>query len=150
MASLAVDKIKKKVTLSLSDHSQMSGHIFLSPISELGVGRETILDALTGVDRFIPFESGEGEFTFLNQKHIVWVASRGEAVEPDGAPLLEHRNVAVYLQGGKRLRGDLVLAVPEEKKRLSDALNELAGFMVIQDGEREILVNMDYVIRVTG
>lgn len=148
MTTLTVDKIKRKVTLGLSDQAQISGYLYLSPFSELGVGRQTILDALTGVDRFIPFESNDGEFSFINQDHVVWLASAMEEDPDEIAAPPEHRSVTVFIQGGKRLRGDLVVAIPEGKGRLSDLLNESKDFLVLRDEKREILVNVDYVIRV--
>jgi hypothetical protein len=148
MSSLAVDKIKKKVSLSLADRTQLSGSIFLSHYSELGVGQETFIDTLTGSGLFIPFETPEGEFSFINQKQIVWVASLLEPSE-DQAPIpVEKRNVTVLLRDGKLLRGDLLMAMPEEKSRLSDWLNELKNFMVLRDEKREVLVNVDFVVRV--
>ena len=148
MTTLAVDKIKKKVTLGLSDQAQISGYLYLSPFSELGVGRQTILDALTGVDRFIPFESNGGEFSFINQDHVVWLASAMEKDPDEIVAPPERRSVTVFIQGGKRLRGDLIVAIPEEKGRLSDLLNESKNFLVLRDEKREVLVNVDYVIRV--
>ncbi len=148
MTSLAVDKIKQKVSLALSDQSQFSGHIFLSRVSELGVGQQTIMGALTGPERFVPFETTQGEFTFLNQDHIVWVASMLEKDLMKAVVAEERRNVTVLLQGGKRLKGDLVMAVPEEKTRLSDLLNEVGDYMTLQDDKREILINVNYVVRV--
>jgi len=148
MTSLAVDKIKKKVTVGLSDQRQLSGHLFLSPFSETGVGRQTVLDILTGKDRFIPFETSEGEFTFLNQSHIIWLAAAPEKAPTETAAPPHRHTVNVFLQGGKKLRGDLVRAMPEERSRLSDVLNEINDFMVLRDDKKEILVNLDFVIRV--
>jgi len=148
MTSLAVDKIKKKVTMGLSDQRQLSGHLFLSAYSESGVGRQTVLELLTGKDRFIPFETSEGEFTFLNQSHIIWLAAAQEKGATDTAAPPPRHTVNVVLQGGKKLRGDLVMAMPEEKSRLSDVLNEITNFMVIRDEKKEILVNVDFVVRV--
>ena len=147
MSSLAVEKIKKQVTVSMSDERKLSGHIFLSPFSVLGVGQQTIFDALTAEGRFIPFETNEGEFSFLNQYHIVWLASMID--EDEESVLFERRNATVYLQDGKRLRGDLIMALPEEKSRMSDWLNQVEGFMVLRDQKREVLINVNYVVRVT-
>ena len=145
--TLTVDKIKKKVSLSLSDGSQYSGHVFLSPFSELGVGQETILEALTGRDRFLPFETSEGEVTFLNRDHVVWMASMLEPDKERESVPPDRRNVTIHLHDGKRLRGDVVMALPDEKGRLSDWLNEVSGFMVLQDEKREVLINLNHVVR---
>ena len=148
MTSLAVDKIKKKVTLSLADKTQLSGSIFLSRFSELGIGQETIIDTLTGPEIFIPFETTEGEFSFVNQKQIVWVASVLEPTSSEAPIPADRRNVTVLLRDGKRLRGDLIMSLPEEKNRLSDWLNELKNFLVLRDERREVLINIDFVVRV--
>ena len=151
MTSLAVDKKKQRVSVSLADRSQLAGHIFLSPFSELGVGEQTVLDALAGEERFIPFVSSEGDFSFLNQCHVVWVATPIADVQPLADPdiPLSTIKVNVYLEDGKRIRGDVVLAMPEGKERLSDMLNHVGAFMVIRDESREVIVNMNYVVRVS-
>ena len=147
MDSLAVDKKRKKVTVSLGDQTQLSGHLFLSHFSGRKAGRQTILEALTEQGQFIPFETNDGEISFLNQKHIVWVASLIEGV--DDADLLDNKNVTVFLRDGKRLRGDLYFSMPVEKNRLSDWLNDVGTFLVLRDDKREVLINLDFVIRVT-
>lgn len=149
MTTLAVDKIKKKVTLFLADKSQISGQIFLSPYSELGVGRQSLFEVLTTQDRFIPFQSSEGEFSFLNLRQIVWVTCLRDPDTEEEPPVpLESRNVVVFLRDGKLFRGDMEMSMPEGKTRLSDWLNEFNGFMIIRDDTREILINLDFVIRV--
>jgi hypothetical protein len=148
MSSLAVDKRKKKVAVSLADETQLTGHIFLSPYSETGREGQTILEALTGADLFLPFETTEGEFSFINRRRIVWLAGLIEPTGNHDQIPLETRSVTVFLKDGKRLRGNIVKAMPESKDRLSDWLNDLADFMVVRDQKREILINLDYVIRV--
>ena len=147
MPSLAVDKIKKKVSLALADRTQLSGSIFLSHFSELGVGQETIVDTLTGPEQFIPFETTEGEVSFINQKQIVWVASLLDPAASQAPLTSEKRNVTVLLRDGKRLRGDLIMSLPQEKNRFSDWLNEVKDFMILRDEKRELVVNINFVVR---
>jgi hypothetical protein len=149
MTSLAVDMVKKRITLSLADQTQMSGYIFLSRFSKIGTGRESVLEALVTNKRFLPFETSDGEVNFINQRHIVWLAS---LIEPDDPPYMVDplkQNVTVYLFDGKRLRGDVNVAMPEEKNRLSDALNALNGFLVLRDEKREVLINLEFIIRIS-
>lgn len=148
MTSLAVDKKRKKVTVSLGDQTQLSGYLFLSHFSGRKAGRQTVLEALTVEGSFVPFETSDGEISFLNQKHIVWVAS---LINDDDSEteLLDNKNVTVFLRDGKRLRGDLYFSMPIEKNRLSDWLNDTRKFLVLRDEKREVLINLDFVIRVT-
>ncbi|MEW6265569.1 MAG: hypothetical protein AB1641_21055 [Thermodesulfobacteriota bacterium] len=148
--TLAVDKIKKKVSLNLADGSQLAGHFFLSPYTEMGVGQETLIQALTAGGRFIPFESTKGEYNFINPKQIVWVANIPEETsEEESLPVpLQRRRVGVFLRDGKIFRGELIMAMPQEKSRLSDWLNEFKDYLVLREETREILINVDYVVRV--
>jgi sRNA-binding regulator protein Hfq len=148
LSSLVVDKIKKKVTFLMADGVQMTGHIFLSPHSEKGVGRETTYDALTGDTRFIPFESTGGDFCFVNQTCIVWLAHLPDEDEAEAIRPIEQRSVIVHLIDGKRLRGDIVMAMPEERSRISDWLNEVEHFLTLRDEKKEVLINLKYILRV--
>ncbi|MEW5722756.1 MAG: hypothetical protein AB1896_06595 [Thermodesulfobacteriota bacterium] len=148
MSSLAVDKVKKKVAVSLADRTQLTGYIFLSAFSEIGVGAQSVLEALTGRELFLPFETPEGELSFINRRQIVWLSSLFEPEELTGRVPAETRGVTIFLKDGQRLRGHMVKAMPETKDRLSDWLNDLADFMVVRDQKREILINLDFIIRV--
>ena len=151
MSSLAVDKIKKRVSLALADRSQLTGYMFLSPFSELGVGQQTVLEALTGRDRFIPFETTEGEFSFVNQSEVVWLSQPWETSDSanDAVPETESHPVTVMLQDGKMIRGEVTVAMPEGQARLSDWLNKNKSFFSLKDRDREIMVNVDYVVRIS-
>ena len=149
MTSLAVDMVKKRVTIYLADQTQMSGCIFLSKFSKIGTGRESILDVLSSNKRFLPFETSDGEVSFVNQRHIVWLAS---LIDPEDPPYTidpSKQNVTVYLLDGKRLRGDVNVAMPRERNRLSDALNDLDGFLLLRDEKREVLINLEFIIRIS-
>jgi hypothetical protein len=151
MTSLAVDKIKTRVSLSLADRSQVTGYMFLSPYSELGVGQQTVLEALTGQDRFIPFETTEGEFSFINQSQVVWLSRHWEESESrdEDEPEVERRNVTVMLRDGKMLRGEVVIIMPEGQARLSDWLNRVGRFFSLKDKDREVMINTDFVVRIS-
>ena len=148
MSSLVVDKIKCKVTLYMADQSQTTGYFFLSPYSESGVGAQTVYEILTLKDRFIPFENTQGEFCFLNKSQIIWVTKLFDEGGPDADVPTKVRRISVFLRDGKIFRGDVVKAMPEGKNRLSDLLNEFSVFLEMKEDRREILINMDYVIRV--
>ncbi len=151
MTSLAVDKIKKRVSLALADRSQLTGYMFLSPFSELGVGQQTVLEALTGRDRFIPFETTEGEFSFVNQSLVMWLSHSWEESESqdDALPETESRQVTVMLQDGKMLRGEVAVVMPEGQARLSDWLNRTGRFFSLKDKNREVMINIDFVVRIS-
>lgn len=146
--SLAVDKIKKKVRLTLADQSQMTGYVFLSPYSRIGDGSQTLLELLTGEERFVAFETTEGEYSFINYSQIVWLAIPLEEADPVHDPVAQTRSVSVFLRDGKMFRGHIIIATPEGKTRLSDRLNEIKGFMVLRDNTREVVININWVVRV--
>ena len=150
MSSLAVDTIKTKVTIMLADGSNQSGHIFLSPFDELGVGKQSVYGMLTAEKAFIPFESQNGDFSFLNQDAIVWL-SHQEFAEEEASEItvpVETKAVTVHLSTGKVLSGEVSLEMPEGRMRLSDWLNDCVGWLVIRSGDKEILINLFYVLRV--
>ncbi len=145
MTSLSVDTIKKEVAITLPDKSELSGHIFLSQYSELGAGPQSVFEALTGHKQFIPFESGDQGFFFLNRKHIVLLSYPVEETEPETPLPQAKRTVTVQLRSGQRLLGKLTTDTPEGN-RLSDGLNQAQHFLVLQIDDREVLINMDYIV----
>jgi hypothetical protein len=147
VSSLAVEKTKKQVTLFLSDQSRETGYVFLSPYSQTGVGRQTVLEVLTGRDPFLPFETRAGQLVFVNQDQIVWAAHFLDEDEIKRLPA-QARSVTVTLTDGKRLRGTLLVEAPEERSRLSDLVNHLDAFLTLRDAKREVLINLDFAVSV--
>ncbi|MBF0530195.1 MAG: hypothetical protein HQK55_13175, partial [Deltaproteobacteria bacterium] len=141
-------KKKKKGRWCLADQGQLGGYIFLRPISRLGVGGQTIHEALTSEERFIPFETTEGEYSFINQTRIVWVTMPLDEADSEGGYSSDSRSVRVFLQDGKMFGGHIIIATPEGKSRLSDQLNEIKDFMILRDSNRLVLININFVVRV--
>ncbi|MFH1139624.1 MAG: hypothetical protein V1816_26395 [Pseudomonadota bacterium] len=148
MSSLVVEKSRKKAAIVLSDQSQLTGYIFLGAFTETGSRPQTILELLEAEGRFLPFENSNGDCEFLNQDHIVWLSAALDPEQPKGPIEPEKRTVTVFLAGGKRIRGEMLMELPREKARLSDWLNSTGRFMTLQDGKREVHLNSRYVIKV--
>jgi hypothetical protein len=148
--SLAVDTMKTRVHMVLADGARLDGFVFLSPISELGVGPETLYDAVTSNEPFMPFETEEGGISFVNQHQIIWVAEPAGPPPPEAdPPSAQPRPVAVHFTGGEVLRCEAVIDLPEGRNRISDWLNQAKGFIPVQDGGRRMLVNLAFVVRVS-
>ena len=149
MCSLVVEKYRRKATIVLSDQSQLTGYIFLNASTETVPRLQTILELLETEGRFLPFENVNGDCEFLNQEHIVWLTSAVEP-EPDNSLIEpERREVTVFLAGGKRIRGEMVMELPREKDRMSDWLNSAGRFLTLLDGEREAHLNTRFIIKVS-
>ena len=151
--SLAVDKVKKRVTITMSDDARLEGNIFLSPVSELGVGEQTVLEALTSDDSFIPFETTDGEYSFINLRRIMMLSTpveeASEEADPEDCKLnVQASRVVVFLLNGQMVRGEVCIDMPEGKARLSDWLNQLDRFLVLRDELGETLINLKFVLRV--
>lgn len=149
MGSLAVDKVEKRVVLNLSDGAQYNGFFFLAPFSELGVGRQTIKELLTQGDVFIPFRTLEGENWLISRRRIVRVVYDRDGSEAEAPELAGRRSIMVHMLDGGIIKGEITLDMPSEKSRLSDYLNNIDQFVLLVDGGKEYLINLDYIIKVS-
>ena len=138
MSIYRVEKLECPVTLFLSDGLVREGVVFLSPLSALHSGGQTLLEFCNEPAQFIPFRKADGTFSLINKAAISHLRFQPAPAPPDiGHPL----EVRMVFLGGEVLTGRLILAAPEGKERLQDFINDQHGFFHLDCGGAHYLVN---------
>lgn len=99
---------------------------------------------------FLPVDAAEP--VILNKRQVAWVSFdlRTFPASPEDEPPEvagpEHR-VTVFCRG-RRLEGVLVIALPEDKSRVLDGLNQPGRFLRVREGDLLFYVSRDHISKV--
>lgn len=149
---LRVQKNTAEVELALAGATPRRVELFLAEHGAHDFRRQSVLDLLDQGGTFLPIRDHEtGVWEALNARAVVWIAmARVTAdAEDSGGELYDHEKlVRVALLGGEALEGEILYAAPEGAARVVDFLNRRERFFRLWSGDRVLLVNKDFVLRV--
>jgi hypothetical protein len=141
---LKLETIRRRAEVVFSDGTRESGDFFLSPRSPNHAGRESMAELLNGERSYIPLESEAGKVILVQKRSIVMVLLEGDEVRKDPAyqrPI----TVQVCFLSGENMEGTVYLDLPKSHSRLSDFLNYGKAFFYLEVGDRDYLVNSQFV-----
>ena len=134
------------VTVALVGMEPEEHFVYLSQMSELRDGPETLADYLNGARRFYPMVAS-GAARMVNRDQIVWIRYENlpSAVEADET--LITRLTILELVDGSRIEGTIpIIDRPREYSRISDVLNDPGeSFLRIDDEELTYYVNKGWI-----
>ena len=141
---LKLETIKRRAEVFFSDGTSESGDFFLSPRSPNHAGPESIAEVLNGERSYIPLESGAEKIILVQKRSIVMVLLEGDEVRKD---LAYQRPIAaqVCFLSGENMEGTVYLDLPKSHSRLSDFLNYSKAFFYLEVGDKDYLVNSEFV-----
>jgi hypothetical protein len=136
--------IRRKGEVIFSDGTRESGDFFVSPSSASHTGRESIAELLNGERSYIPLESRAGEVVLLQKRSIVMVLLEADEMRKD---LAYQRRITAQVRflSGESMEGTVYLDLPKSHSRLSDFLNYSKAFFYLEVGDKDYLVNSQFV-----
>lgn len=126
--------------------------LFLSSLSGIHAGPESLDEFLNHTRQFIPVKSKAKDESFLvNRENLQRVEVGLEApvlfrMEDKMAPCVDL--VRFEMANGAMVEGMLQSSGPTEKGRLSDSFNQSQTFIPIQSGEKVSYINKNHVLAV--
>jgi hypothetical protein len=145
MSAFHIQKTPVDVEVWTTD-GDVSGVLQLAPFAKLHSGAETVLDVMNGTEAFLPIIS-DGRVQLLAKSCILAIRYR-QNVEPlPGIVLVEHR-VQVQLERHAPFVVLLREERPPDKERVSDFLNDSAAYIVTIDGDSQVLIVKQHLVRV--
>ncbi|MGD8513070.1 MAG: hypothetical protein PVG85_03890 [Deltaproteobacteria bacterium] len=141
---LKLDMIRRRGEVIFSDGTRESGDFFVSPSSASHTGRESIAELLNGERSYIPLESRAGEVVLLQKRSIVMVLLEADEMRKD---LAYQRRITAQVRflSGESMEGTVYLDLPKSHSRLSDFLNYSKAFFYLEVGDKDYLVNSQFV-----
>ncbi|MDY6880448.1 MAG: hypothetical protein V2J25_08430 [Desulfatiglans sp.] len=145
-----IETIKKRVEITLSDGTCLTGSLFLSPESPLHPGTELISELFENDRAFLPLELEGGEIIIIRKSNIVFVhlAANGQKKQTNNFVHTKPIDAEVSLTSGDCIAGRVYLDLPESRSRLSDFLNYACSFFYLETGTKGYLINSHFVLSV--
>ena len=140
MSEYRLEKVEEDIVLFLNDGVVLEGVVFLSPLAYGHSGRQTLLELLLEVERFLPVRDREGQVRLINRQsitHVRYVPGEDEEHSAFG----KQAGVRLVFFGGEALEGTVTLDIPEEKLRIKDYLNMAPTFFALDSGHAHYIIN---------
>jgi hypothetical protein len=154
MSDLRIEKARAEAVLTLTDGSVVHGFVFVSAFSAKHSGPETVKDVLDGEPGFVPFDAIEPQGTrtrLFNHDHIALVVLQGsdELRRDPGWEVASKRHVVMRLSNGLQVSGQMSVAAPRGRGRLSDRARSAEPFWYVATEDTTLIVNVRHVVEMT-
>lgn len=137
----------RRIKLTLSNGSQLSGETFLQLHGEHLTGLQRVEEILNGEEIFLPFRyAGKVELINLTQ-----VVSLAVAAEEEFDPLLalgEEHQVRIETTVGEALDVRIFVNLPDGRTRVKDFLNQPVRFLLLLHEDQVIYLARNHILRV--
>jgi hypothetical protein len=147
MSEYRVEKLKRRVSIVLTDGTRLEGDVFLRPISRFRTRPEEPSDLLNDAEPFFALVSN-GDAVLVAKSNV----ARAETpIEPDEEPDINVLGVPVEvtLADGSVCAGNVFLEVRSDRPRLLDFLNSYhARFLPVVNAQHIVLVNTHTIAHV--
>ena len=136
-----VERLKQEATVFFPDGEVLEGCFFLSPVSDLHGGPQSISELLEEGRRYVPFEKRDGGLMLLPVAAIERIAvSEDQDRHPGSERSRYEAIVRVTFHSLKTVEGTIPFTMPPSHARLSDFLNQGGRFFVmIIQGEPHLI-----------
>jgi len=144
-------------TITLVTGTELRGSFFLAETATAHSGRERVHDLLNESDRFFPFDiegrdGKQSHVSLLARAHVLFVTLDEPSTELPSDDLslgmASRKFVSLLLTNGTRMRGELFIAMPEGKDRVSDFANCEGRFQYFANRDQMSIVNFDHVVEI--
>jgi hypothetical protein len=149
MSEFRFEKIRVTAELTLASGAVVSGTFFVAGSASDHDGPERVGDLLNAEPGFFPFQRADGTTTLYNRAQLVFVslaAGPDEAEADPGYAVAKKLRVTMVLATGQAVSGTVPVYRPSGRDRLSDYAQTPQPFRYLLTGDRELLVNSDYVV----
>jgi hypothetical protein len=148
MSEYRIEKVRRRVSVTLSGGTMLHGEIFLQPTARYRAGPQEPAELFNETEAFLPLATGTEESVLLAKRHVSRVQYDAEAADTDGRGGVDAA-VEVVFTDGTRLSGQLRLETRTDRSRLLDYLNgDNQRFLTLRSSNRIWLVNREQIAQV--
>ena len=151
MSDFRVPTVQLPTIVHYQDGSVLLGTVFMPALSAVQAGPMLPLEWVNGPTEFFPFKPEEASSAIILNKNRVLalsVENRPEHGDPSWESGAPRCRVAIEADG-RRFEGDVIMDLPENRRRLVDFLNQAGMFVCLISGERQVLIRKDRISKVT-
>jgi len=146
-----VSKRRFPVEIDMRDGNCLTGSIFLHYARDDTGNPETPVDLINGESRFVVFDEDTKGICFIGKDSILKIHYNDGGLPNVDSVENFTTSISIAMSDGSNVVGRVCALLSEEHPRLFDLLNrEEYGFITVRgSGDKHMLVNVDYVNKVT-
>ncbi|MDA3903509.1 MAG: hypothetical protein PF441_08700 [Desulfuromusa sp.] len=137
----------RRVKLTLSNGSQLTGETFLQLHGKHLTGIQRIGEILNGEDNFLPLRYG-GKVELINLEQVISISA---AAEEEFDPLLalgEEHQIWVEPTVGEALNARIFVNLSGDRNRVKDFLNQKKRFLLLLQEDQVVYLARNKILRV--
>jgi hypothetical protein len=148
MSEYRIEKVRRRVSVTLTGGTMLHGEIFLQPTARYRAGAQEPGELFNENEAFLPLATGGDDLVLLAKRHVSRVQYDADAADNDGRGGAD-ASVEVVFADGTRLSGQLRLETRTDRSRLLDYLNgDHQRFLTLRSSNRIWLVNREQIAQV--
>lgn len=143
MGSYQIHKEKVEVTMTLQSGPPLDGFVFLVRDA---IGNLDLANMLNDTDEpFFPFEHSDGGVSLIAKNKIVYVKD-DQAGLPETDLLPPPVEITVFFTNDEDITGLIYSDMPHDTLRASDYVNRREHFMIMYQGNQQVIFNRDQIL----
>jgi hypothetical protein len=146
MSDYRIEKVRRRVELTLASGQHLEGDIFLQAFARFRAGPEEPLDVLNDTDPFVPLVLGNGELLLVQKAHIAVVATQLPEADDVADTGIVGMHVEIVLADGSTRTGSVFPELRADRPRLVDFLNNTPlHFLPVFTADQLMLVSRTHI-----
>jgi hypothetical protein len=146
MSDYRIEKVPRRVELTLASGRRLEGDIFLQAFARFRAGPEEPLDVLNDADGFLPLVLSSGELLVIQKSQIALVATALPASDPSSEARVLGMRVEITLSGDETRTGIVFPELRADRPRLVDFLNDTPlHFLPLYAADQLLLVSRAHI-----
>ena len=143
MGNYQIPKEKVEVTMTLQSGTPMDGFVFLVRDA---TGKVNLAEMLNEDEEpFFPFEHEDGGVSLISKKMVVYLKD-DQAQPPETDLLPPPVEITAFFANGDDLTGLIYSDMPHDTLRASDYVNRKERFLVMYQGNQQVIFNRDQIL----
>ena len=148
MSEYRIEKVRRRVSVTLSGGSMLHGEIFLQPTARYRAGAQEPSELFNENEAFLPLATAGDDLVLLAKRHVSRVQYDADTADTDSRGGTD-ASVEIVFTDGTRLSGLLRLEARSDRSRLLDYLNaDPQRFLMLRSSNRIWLVNREQIAQV--
>jgi hypothetical protein len=148
MSEYRIEKVRRRVSVTLTGGTMLHGEIFLQPNARYRAGPQEPSELFNESEAFLPLATGGDDLVLLAKRHVSRVQYDADSTDTDGRGGVDAAAEIVFIDG-TRLSGQLRLETRTDRSRLLDYLNgDNQRFLTLRSSTRIWLVNREHIAQV--
>lgn len=149
MSEFRIEKIRRRVMVTMVGGATLQGDVFLQPTARFRVGPQHPVELFNEPEAFLPLATAGDHLVMIAKQAVIRVQIERDAADTESEGV-EEASVDVTFTDGSVISGPLQMETRADRPRLLDFLNDdhQPAFLTLRSSQGSILINRRQIVQV--